>query len=212
MVNKMKRSKRGFTIIEVLVAAVILTLVFTVVYVIFNASTDFWTRGETRNDAIQNARVFLDLIERDLIAATNYRYPVSINSFQFGSSGDADSLRMIFFDNNSRNWGVSSARYQLGIAGMETNSIYRTYNNTDEPSTIHLPILQSESHEVATGISKLNFEWTENGTTWSTTTKNWPDGAIGLPLAVKVSVTTEAKGLEKEKTFTIVVFIPAAAN
>ncbi|MCH7504105.1 prepilin-type N-terminal cleavage/methylation domain-containing protein [PVC group bacterium] len=206
MVNKIKRSKKGFTIIEVLVAAVILTLVFGVVYVIFNASTDFWTRGETQTEALQNARVFLQLVEKDLIATINYKNGDLANAMQFNDSTDSDTLSLIIFDSGSIGWGVSEVYYQLS-----GSVIYRVINSTDEPDATWDTTL-NEAAEAGYAFSKLNFEWTDDGTTWSNTDKNWPDGVIPLPKAVKVSVTTEAKGLEKEKTFTTVVFIPAAVN
>ena len=78
---------RGVTLIELLVAIVILGIIVTSVYTAFNSSRDAWQVGETMIQKYQNARGALDIMSREISQAfinrTGTIYCVGIDGESF---------------------------------------------------------------------------------------------------------------------------------
>lgn len=68
----MDRSKnsRGFSLIELLLAVSIMTVMTAMLYTIFQTTTSVWKTGDARVEMFQNARSLLDRLGSDLESAT----------------------------------------------------------------------------------------------------------------------------------------------
>ncbi|MCK5557449.1 MAG: prepilin-type N-terminal cleavage/methylation domain-containing protein, partial [Candidatus Hydrogenedentes bacterium] len=62
-------ARKGFTLIEILVAMTIFSVVMTAVYAGFNTGVKVWKRGERDMQAFRDARVMLALMSRELRCA-----------------------------------------------------------------------------------------------------------------------------------------------
>ena len=84
---KLIRSEQGFTLLEMLVAVVIIAVILGVIYGAFAGTSRTYTLLETNEDVYQTAQTFLAMISRELRAAS-FR---STGSQGFmGVGGDAD--------------------------------------------------------------------------------------------------------------------------
>ena len=65
----MRHKDKGLTLVEVLVVVTILSILVASLYVVFKSAVDAWTKSKARLDIIQNARVILDQLSRELPGA-----------------------------------------------------------------------------------------------------------------------------------------------
>lgn len=70
--NKFTRDESGFTLVEMMVTIMIMTVVFFALYSIFDMSIKVFSFGNDKVEATENARLGLERIEREVRAA----YPV----------------------------------------------------------------------------------------------------------------------------------------
>jgi len=63
---KIKSSKQGFTLVEVLVAMAIFAVAVVLIFAIYFTSQRFYQKTETKAEILQNARVVLERITREL--------------------------------------------------------------------------------------------------------------------------------------------------
>ena len=94
------KSKRGFTLVEMMVALVIASIIVTAFYSLFTYMTRSFTTQQVTSDVQQRLRTGIDFVERDLRmagfdpAGTNEAgiLAASTNSIQFTMDLDEDSL------------------------------------------------------------------------------------------------------------------------
>ncbi|HOQ89067.1 MAG TPA: prepilin-type N-terminal cleavage/methylation domain-containing protein [Candidatus Hydrogenedentes bacterium] len=80
------RSKAGFTLAEMLVAATMLSIVMTAVYVLFHSATGTWRAAESGFDAPRDARFFLEQFQRECAN--------TLLQAEYLCEGDDDSLTL----------------------------------------------------------------------------------------------------------------------
>jgi len=81
----MKTSKYGFSLLELLAAVSIMTVLVTMLYTMFNTSTKVWEKTESKTEMLQNARILLDRISNDLNTATiNPEKNINFHAFENG--------------------------------------------------------------------------------------------------------------------------------
>lgn len=73
-----RRSPRGFTLLEALLASVIFVVVIGAIYVSYMGNTALFTKGERMTDLQQNARGALDLLSREIRMAGYTDSPVPV--------------------------------------------------------------------------------------------------------------------------------------
>lgn len=66
MVARIKNSKQGFTLVEVLISMAIFTTAVILIFAIFFTSQRFYQKTELKAEILQNARVVLERISREL--------------------------------------------------------------------------------------------------------------------------------------------------
>lgn len=137
------KSKRGFTLIEVIIYAIVVTLILIVV---INFT---WTiiQGQRKNtshqEVEQNGHLLLEIISR------NIRSAQAINSPTIGNSGEALSLSMSEAEKNPTIFDLSDGvlRIKQGLSGpfnLTTNQVeiknlsFINLSRTDQPQVIKI--------------------------------------------------------------------------
>lgn len=102
MRERVLREESGFTLTEVLVAMMMMTLVMFALYSIFDMSIRVFSFGNDKIEAVENARIGLSKMEREIRAAypedkaatppeeTLFFTPTSANEITFGLDLDGD--------------------------------------------------------------------------------------------------------------------------
>ena len=67
----MKQKYNGFTLIELMVSVALMLIIIGMTMVIFNSTSTTFTVAEAKVDIMQNARLALDTIAKDIANATN---------------------------------------------------------------------------------------------------------------------------------------------
>lgn len=194
------KGRGGFTLIEVLVASAVLIVILSSLYVALKSASDVWSRGGTRMEAYQQARIILEMMTRDIRSAR--KYGGGVVCFEYSDNDSADSIGFIAASEADHNYGVEEISYYLS-----NNVLYRE-NVSGQPNGVW-SYSGSESFELAAEIQGIDLEWSDDGEIWSTASRTWTND---LPRTISIVVTTKAKGKEKAKTFKQIVFIPASIN
>jgi prepilin-type N-terminal cleavage/methylation domain-containing protein len=179
----------GFTLVELLIAVSIFSVVSIAIYATFNSGMTVWRRAK---DTSGEERTFLlrtEKLSRELRQAFNsgdIPFSASKNKIQFPSIIDSDICRIIYsFDQNKK---------ILSRSGDKLTDILAADKKELEP----------KFSSYLSGIDELTFSYlifdlSKNAYTWK---EEWKEGI--LPIAVKVTITAKAK------TYATIVIIPSA--
>mgnify|MGYP001578023113 CR=1 FL=1 len=133
--------ENGFTLTEVIVSILVLGIIIVVIYEMLNQGTISWEYGDMATEVVQNARIGLDWMERDIRQATQI--------------GIADTARLIF-------WGdVDGKSYipvpQGGRGGLGNNIEYvRILSNLYKVDYTTAP---SSTETVSTYVRKFELQY-----------------------------------------------------
>ncbi|MCD4830861.1 MAG: prepilin-type N-terminal cleavage/methylation domain-containing protein [Anaerohalosphaeraceae bacterium] len=106
MRNKSLQFEKGFTLVEIIIAMAIISVIFAVMIPQITAMRNSWAGNEASAEMLQNGRVLVEHIQRNLSAAKNIRL-VSASSVTNG---------YIEFTNNA---GTTTYRYQVNANYVE---------------------------------------------------------------------------------------------
>ena len=196
--------------IELIISAAVGSLILTSGYLCLRAGLAGQDAIDARADAIQNARVALDLMTADLRAAT----PLS-KDFDFlgmrRKIGDADACNLDFATHNyspqaPREGDICEISYFLA-PNEETGtlSLWRRRDPTPDPE----PLRGGTREEIAQNVAALRFlyydgwEWFENwgdaeGDYAETDTALLANNLYGMPEAVRIGIDLIAEDGTKE--------------
>jgi prepilin-type N-terminal cleavage/methylation domain-containing protein len=189
----MSRDKRGFTLIELMITTLILTIIISAIYNSLRVGLSVYHREEERSIIFQNARFALREMSKEIKSA--YLNPHNPNiKFrgidEFFGEEDADRLDFV------RGYGLRGISYFIdNDPGTPEEWLQREENiapyiSEEESST------QLEREEIATFVKGLNFRY-HDGEEWQ---DSW-DSPL-LPLAVEITLAFETLPAE---TFSTVV-------
>jgi len=128
------REERGFTLTEILVTTLMMTVVLFALYNVFDMSLRLFTFGNNKVKAVESAREGLEKMEREIRGA--YRYDVSTNKnhlfFTTASPGTAltvppTTVTQLTFGNDLGAPGAANGKIECG-----TPCEYITYKLTDD--------------------------------------------------------------------------------
>jgi len=114
------KDESGFTLIEVLVAALIVVMLFTASFTILESGMRSWLRGEDRADRQQNVRIVMDRLTREIRqakAVLDVGTYVNGNKFvQFQDAGDRTVKYL--FDEEKKRSAVMLTAAGVPLSGM----------------------------------------------------------------------------------------------
>ncbi len=158
----MLKNKKGFTLVELLISISAASLVIIIVYTLFGSALNFWSYGSEKIDAQQNARITLQMIEKDVKRALPNQYgddPVMIEA----SGGKGVALRLKIYEDNK----LKEIRYSktadiiyrgVYINGIGTNTALAYGINDLEFNYYTNPNTSIQNRSVITVNIKVEFK------------------------------------------------------
>lgn len=182
--------KRAFTLIELLIASAISTVVIISLYSAFQTGILSYKRIDAASEAYQDARILFARLEIDLRNAFKYLQEDS------GFIGNTDSLEFYsildYYANGKPETNVCRLKYILGASNMERYC----YKGIDSLK----PEVELAADKICPNIRALFFSYAyptgqlNKPYEWS---QVWPpekSQANSLPLAVRIKLTLVEKG------------------
>ncbi|GEM_PF-2919583 len=150
----MKKAKKGFSLLELLIAVSIMTILVSMLYTIFNTTMKAWSTSDAKIESVQNARIFLDKIATDLSSA-------SINAEK--------NMNMIVFANSL--YFVSKQVFNNGstdINGYQETAYYLKNNGSNDVDFTDDTISYKSRHSQSAGTFSFenNFATLLSGTAY----------------------------------------------
>lgn len=181
----MWRRETGFTLIEVLLAIFIGSLVLTSIYGIFTSVSQARNRLEAEGEAYHQVRVFFDRVGGELRSLRSL--PVSgQNAFEVGRTLQGDE----YFAFNTelvspllkQRGGLSRVRYEIRADDRETTTIYRS------EQVLLANLAPSEALLFISGVKDFQLRFYQNG--------NWSQSLSGanVPELVEISFALDVGG------------------
>ncbi len=209
-------NRRGFTLLELVVAMVIFSIVVSAAYALFDASRSVTTRAEFRSQLFQSARAALQAVEDDLRGAvqTGTVFETAFVTGFVGTSGGSEKEpqdRLEFFSVN-RHTGAAYDIYKVTpdlVRGADLSKVYYWVETDTKKSPHGLvrerpleltpiggPVRRDEDiSEVAQDVVLLHFRFFD-GLDWLPT---WDSTQLRrLPKAVEVTVYVKGEWRDEE--------------
>ena len=203
--------RHGFTLLELVVAMVIFSIVVSAAYALFDASRSVTTRAEFRSQLFQSARAALQAVEEDLRGAVQGSTPFDTGFIGTGGGSEKEPQDKLEFLSVNRYTGASYDvnKIQDKVWGADLSKVYYSIE-TDVKKTPHGlvrerpveltpvngPVHRDEDiSEVAQDVVFLHFRYFD-GSEWLTT---WDSTQTRkLPKAVEVTVYVKGEWRDEE--------------
>lgn len=190
-----RRSERGFTLLELVLALSIVAAMLTVLFGGLRVSLRAWQKGDERAEALQHARSLTQLVELSLGGIHPYTGPVGAAK-QITLLFDGQAERLSFVTVAPPLPSGPSIAYTAVTLSMETGSSpglairEKALPNFDAFESVPPALMDP-------GITAIKFRYLRDASTWEET---W-DGAQerALPRAVEVTLTTAVNGRVQEQ-------------
>lgn len=112
MTTSVAASRRGFTLLELLIASTITAIIVVIVLSAFQVASKAWAVGESRGDAMQRTRIALSCIIEDIKSS----YPFKVRMYEQAGKRAKTSHVLLFSGLPDR---ISLVTKQSGISGEE---------------------------------------------------------------------------------------------
>lgn len=165
--------KNGFTLIELMVASVILVLIIGAIYTTFRIGLGTWRRAEEMGEVYDEARLTLRGMTKELHSLFTRGQGKGMDFV-----GETDYLRFVYaLSPEDKGYDLRAVEYSLEDRILVRRERFFPYSSTEE----------GFEEGVWEGISRFNLGYFD-GESWLS---SWEDKE-GLPLAVKISVYPES--------------------
>jgi prepilin-type N-terminal cleavage/methylation domain-containing protein len=211
------RSKSAFTLIELVVAIALASILILVTAMIFKQASSAFSQSDARSEVYQNVRAAFDTIKRDISGATlNTRYElfqafndVSAASYStIGAKEGSDIITLLSSTPNLEDKPVALITYYL----KTDNVLYKLENtgtSTLNSAISSLPDTGTTYMELGFNVSTLQFRYQDGDGTWTDT---WETGTNTsyqyLPNAVEIEMTVSDTLNRYTGTSTNIISIP----
>jgi len=211
------RSKSAFTLIELVVAIALASILILVTAMIFKQASSAFSQSDARSEVYQNVRAAFDTIKRDISGATlNTRYElfqafndVSAASYStIGAKEGSDIITLLSSTPNLEDKPVALITYYL----KTDNVLYKLENtgtSTLNSAISSLPDTGTTYKELGFNVSTLQFRYQNMDGGWVDT---WETGTSTsyqyLPNAVEVEMTVSDTLNRYTGTSTNIISIP----
>jgi len=196
--KKMTRRK-SFTLIELLIAVTIITVILLSIYSAFTTGILSYKKIDAAFDVYQEARVIFNRLEIDLKNSFPYRKDTSLFK---GTSQYLDFFTVLdIYDKDNINTDVCLIRYQLEPGSLKRIAFIG--NNALDAGAI------PETEELSGNIKSIDFQYASDNKTGKdafTWQSIWPQGVTQehqMPIAIKIKLGVIDR---KEKQESIIEF------
>lgn len=189
---------RGFTLLELLIAVTIFSIVAVAIYTSFNVGIRAWRKAEASYKIKQEARHAFDAIGRDLRGAINFtRMPFE------GASGSVSFSRALRISDSKGGYieGVFKITYTFNAQDKALYYILQTYQEDTKGEEGKKSLLASDVSDF-----KLKYAYLEGSEViWK---DYWNEEELNIPLGVKVSIAYPSENEGQAVEFSETIFIP----
>ena len=201
-------NKNGVTLIELLVAIVIVGIIVASIYTAFDCGKNSWQVGETMSQRYQNARGILETMSREIATAMVDTVSVPYHIYCIGK---ADAF---YFTGPLGSLAVTDNLYRAGYwwkssseKGEKPGVLVRGFEERED-SKPHYTFAGLDNQPLGVHVKDLDFRY-YNGSSWAS---DWNSGndSNELPQAIEIKLTVEDNYNIKSREFTTVVSIPSA--
>ncbi len=213
------QSKSAFTLIELIVAIALASILILVTAMIFKQASSAFSQSDARSEVYQNVRAAFDIIKRDISGATlNTRYElfkafdnIDKDDYPLIEAKDkSDILTLLSSTPNLEDKPVALITYYL-----KTDNILYKLENT-ETNTLNLAISSYPDtgityKKLGLNVSTLQFRYQDSDGTWADTWETGTDTTTQyqyLPDAVEVEMTVSDTRNRYTGTSTNIISIP----
>jgi prepilin-type N-terminal cleavage/methylation domain-containing protein len=220
--------RRGFTLLELVIAMVIFAIVASAVFALFDAGRSVTSRAEFRSQLFQTARSALQAVENDLRGVVMPGTQFDTGFIGTGGGSDKEPLDKLEFHSVNR---YTSAAYDVNkvqpdqVWGIDLTKVYY-YIEQDLKKTPHGfvrevpleltppngPVHRDESVvELSQDVVFIHFRYFDGNdwqTSWDSTVTN------NLPKAVEVTVYVRGEWRDEEviEPFMMRVYLPVGGE
>ncbi|MFA7328796.1 MAG: type II secretion system protein GspJ [Candidatus Ratteibacteria bacterium] len=204
------KTRKGFTLVEVMVAVVIFSLAIAVIYKTFSTGLKVWERGSESMAVFQDGKRVLDVISKDI--RSTFIPPLGNEDSLFvgedKKEGEIDADKISFFTlgepnliSKGKDIGLRKIEYYLEKKDKE----YTLYRK-ETPSLGRLVLGEETVDPLLIGVENLNFEYYSKGE-WK---KEWKPSKT-VPSRVKICLKLKEETGEPH-TFATTVEVPVASE
>lgn len=189
------KTDRGFTLLEILVAIALASLLLSSIYGIFSTSSEAKERVEKRANALHLARVLNDRIDRELLGLS-FSGDIAQEVIAGGTNDRGEPyLRFLTSSSGSPQAGMRWVSYRLAADQDNRMTLWRSEKGVHEQA-------DAAEERLAQGIENLSFSF-YSGTRWR---QEWASLTDGRPLLVRAEIELEA--LDDETPLVCVFSLP----
>ncbi len=205
-------TKKGFTLVEILVAITIMIIVVAAVYTSFRGGTTAWTKGTARMERFLNARAALDMMSREISAALiaasglyviDFVHPTAAGPLRFAAPMDGHAGR----------WDMVEIAYRYDSGDREIERALDV-----NPAFLQRPL---SFMPLVSNMNSLRFEFWDATASPPDWRLNWDSrtaaegGGIEatrnrLPQAVRITIIAEDAQRRERQTFSTIVYLPTS--
>jgi len=109
--KKARRPERFFTLIEVLAAMAVLSLLMLMLFQFFGSAQRAWSNTEANNEVFENARVVFDLLQRDLQGARARQNDIPSQNISFYWSCTSSNAQLHFVSTGADDGALNEVGY-----------------------------------------------------------------------------------------------------
>ena len=163
------KNAAGFTLLEILVAITLTSVLLTSIYGVFSTTSDAQARVEQRGEALHLARVLIARLDRELLglALENLNQQAALSG---GKNDLSEPYLELLSNSGSHQNGLVKISYRLGPDSDGKPTLWRTEQIANSPD-------KGNEEFLAHGIEELTFtffdgrDWRED---WNTLTGGRP--------------------------------------
>jgi len=148
---RLLKDERGFTLTEILVTTIIMVIILSALYSVFDMSLRVFSYGNNKTEAVETSRVALEKMEREIRQAYVYNRPSDMHIFD---TWTADQIR---FGNDLDGNGSIACPNTTGACEKIGYQLNGTTLERDNSTTA------TNFQPVAEGVQNLTFTYYNSG-------------------------------------------------
>ncbi len=151
MAVNLQPSTSGFTLVEVIIAMLILSVVMMIIGSGFRLGIDAWERGDKETNEIQKYRVLYELMSRQIKSAYPYKMKIDEKKVVI-FKGESDAIMFVTVSNDSYFRGFKWIRYSYRDGAL-------LYKEGMLPDKKLLETISGDDEVVESKIGKIKFSY-----------------------------------------------------
>ncbi len=203
--------KKGFTLVEILIALAILAVIVTSTFVIFRSSAKSWQKGEKRSERYHNARIAIGKMSTEISQAVVSEDKLSKfigDNEEVGFVSFVSTAEGIFELVEIEYWLEENGRFLMRNEDIDPDFDFSTQDNSDILAE-NIVLLEFSYYDGLTWSDTWNLNEDEEDTEEEGEEELEIDESV-LPKAVKIKIKVEDKSGKESEIFEVVTHLKTA--